>query len=74
MRQMLDAVFDNGAPETGEIVLTVSDAYRLLGACIELINLCSKVTGKIDPALGSMLEYARQEALGELCFRKVSCN
>jgi len=74
VQQMIDTVFDNGAPETGEIVLTVSDAYRLLGACIDLIHICSKVTGRIDPALGSMLEYAREEALGELCFRKVSCN
>jgi len=71
---MLDRVLDNGAPETEEFALTVSEAYRLIGACIELINLCSKVTGKIDPALGTMLEYARQEALGKLCFRKESCN
>jgi len=63
---------DNAAPETEDFTLTVSDAYRLMGACIELINLCSKVTGKIDPALGSMVEYARQQALGELCFRKES--
>ena len=71
---MLDTVLNNEATEPEEFTLTVSDAYRLMGACIELVNLCSKVTGKIDPALGSMVDYARQEALGGLCFREGSCS
>jgi len=66
---MLDAVLNDKASESEEMTLTVSDAYRLMGACIDLIGLCSKVTGKIDPAVGSMVDFARQEALGGLCLR-----
>ena len=32
-----------------EIGLTPSDACRLIAICIDLIDLCAKVTGKIDP-------------------------
>jgi hypothetical protein len=46
-----------------EIRLTPSDAYRLMAICIDLIDLCSKVTGKIDPAVASIVGYARDEAL-----------
>ena len=47
------------------VTLTASDASRLIGICIELIDLCAKVTGKIDPKVGSILNYAREEALSE---------
>ncbi len=43
--------------------LTHSDACRLMAICIDLIDLCAKVTGKIDPAVGSIVDYARDEAL-----------
>lgn len=49
----------------GEINLTPSDACRLMAICIDLIDLCAKVTGKIDPAVGSIVSYARDEALSE---------
>jgi hypothetical protein len=45
------------------IRLTPSDACRLIAICIDLIDLCAKVTGKIDPALASIVAYARDEAL-----------
>ena len=48
-----------------DIGLTPSDVCRLIAICIDLINLCAKVTGKIDPALASIVEYARDEALSE---------
>jgi hypothetical protein len=46
-------------------VATVTDveARRLLGVCIELIDLCSKLTGKIDPAAGTLIAHARDEAI-----------
>jgi hypothetical protein len=34
-----------------------------MAICIDLIDLCAKVTGKIDPAVGSIVDYARDEAL-----------
>jgi hypothetical protein len=46
-----------------EIGLTASEASRLMAICIDLIDLCAKVTGKIDPAVGSIVDYARDEAL-----------
>jgi hypothetical protein len=48
-----------------EVGLTASEACRLMAICIDLIDLCAKVTGKIDPALASIVSYARDEALSE---------
>jgi hypothetical protein len=47
----------------GDVGLTHSEACRLMAICIDLIDLCAKVTGKIDPAVGSIVDYARDEAL-----------
>jgi hypothetical protein len=49
--------------EREEIGLTPSEACRLMAICVDLIDLCAKVTGKIDPAVGSIVGYARDEAL-----------
>jgi len=49
--------------EHEEIGLTASEACRLMAICVDLIDLCAKVTGKIDPAVGSIVGYARDEAL-----------
>jgi hypothetical protein len=46
-----------------DIGLTPSDASRLIAICIDLIDLCAKVTGKIDPAVATIVGYARDEAL-----------
>jgi hypothetical protein len=43
--------------------LTTADACRLVAICIDLIDLCAKVTGKIDPAVASIVGYARDEVL-----------
>jgi hypothetical protein len=48
-----------------DIGLTHSEACRLMAICIDLIDLCAKVTGKIDPALASIVSYARDEALSQ---------
>ena len=46
-----------------DVGLTHSEACRLMAICIDLIDLCAKVTGKIDPAVGSIVDYARDEAM-----------
>jgi hypothetical protein len=46
-----------------DVSLTPSEMCRLIAICIDLIDLCAKVTGKVDPALGSIVAYARDEAL-----------
>ena len=43
--------------------LTTADACRLVAICIDLIDPCAKVTGKIDPAVASIVGYARDEVL-----------
>lgn len=49
-----------------DVTLTAAEACRLIDICIELIDLCAKVTGKIHPAAGLMVGYARDEALSEV--------
>ena len=49
--------------EREEIGLTASEARRLMAICVELIELCAKATGKIDPSVGPIAGYARDEAL-----------
>ena len=46
-----------------ERTLTSFEAQRLVGICVELLDLCSKVTGQIDPALGKLIAFAHDEAL-----------
>jgi hypothetical protein len=59
-------LFERSRPlvaEREEVGLTQSEASRLMAICVDLIDLCAKVTGKIDPTLGSIVGYARDEAL-----------
>jgi hypothetical protein len=43
--------------------LSAAEVRNLIGICIELVNLCARVTGKFDPAMGTMVGYARDQAL-----------
>jgi hypothetical protein len=49
--------------EREEIGLTPSEARRLMAICLDLSDLCAKVTGRIDPTVGSIVDHARDEAL-----------
>ena len=49
----------------GDVGLTPADACRLMAICIDLIDLCAKVTGKIDPAIATIVGYARDEAMAD---------
>jgi hypothetical protein len=55
-----------------EATLTACEAQRLIGICAELLDLCSKVTGQIDPAVGQMIAFARDEALTGVHYSKSS--
>jgi hypothetical protein len=33
--------------------------------CTELVNLCARLTGKIDPAAAAMLAYVRDDITAE---------
>jgi hypothetical protein len=61
----MNVLSNRSKSDVEDVTLTASEACRLIGICIELIDLCSRVTGKIDPAVGSIVGYARDEALAE---------
>ena len=48
-----------------DVTLTAAEACRLMGICVELIDLCAKVTGRVDPAIGSIVDYACDEAFSQ---------
>ena len=62
----LNIVANSAKADTSGVALTASETSRLLGICIELIDLCAKVTRKIDPAVGSVVENARDEAIADV--------
>jgi hypothetical protein len=45
--------------------LSKHDTRLLLVVCTELVNLCAKLTGKIDPAAAAMLAYVRDDIVSE---------
>ncbi len=51
------------ARRSEKMTLTDFDAQRLIGICIELLDVCSKVTRKIDPAIGTLIAVAHDEVL-----------
>ena len=48
-----------------ESKLSKQDTRLLVVMCTELVNLCARLTGKIDPAAGAMLAYVRDDIVGE---------
>jgi len=53
-------------PKIGELTLSAFESRRLLAICVELIDSCAKVSGKIDPAVGDLVAHARDEVLIEV--------
>jgi hypothetical protein len=47
--------------ETEKSQLSKQDVRLLVIMCTELVNLCAKLTGKIDPAAAAMLTYVRDD-------------
>jgi len=47
--------------ETDKSRLSKRDLRLMLVMCTELVNLCAKLTGKIDPAAAAMLAYVRDD-------------
>ena len=44
-----------------ESQLSKQDIRLMLVLCTELVNLCARLTGKIDPSAGAMLAYVRDD-------------
>ena len=55
----------NSGLETEKSQLSKQDTRLLLVMCAELVNLCARLTGKIDPAAGAMLAYVRDDIVAE---------
>ena len=45
--------------------LSKQDLRLMLVMCTELVNLCAKLTGQIDPAAAAMLTYVRDDIASE---------
>ena len=45
--------------------LSKQDLRLMLVMCTELVNLCAKLTGQIDPAAAAMLAYVRDDIASE---------
>ena len=51
--------------DTDKSQLSKQDLRLMLVMCAELVNLCAKLTGKIDPAAAAMLTYVRDDIASE---------
>jgi hypothetical protein len=54
---------DNIKRPVGELSLSACEARRLYGICVELLELCSHISGRIDPQAGWMVAHARDEVM-----------
>ena len=50
---------------TEKLQLSKQDLSLMLVMCTELVNLCAKLTGQIDPAAAAMLAYVRDDIASE---------
>jgi hypothetical protein len=62
---MTSPASDRSKAELEQSQLSTRDIRLLLVICVELINLCAKLTGKIDPAAAAMLTYVRDDIQSE---------
>jgi hypothetical protein len=58
---MAAQVNKKSGPETEEPQLSKQDVRLLVIMCTELVNLCAKLTAKIDPSAAAMLIYVRDD-------------
>jgi hypothetical protein len=58
---MVAQVNNKSATDTEKSQLSKQDVRLLLIMCTDLVNLCAKFTGKIDPAAAAMLAYVRDD-------------
>ena len=62
---MVARVSEKSESETDKSQLSKRDLRLMLVMCTELVNLCAKLTGKIDPAAAAMLTYVRDDIASE---------
>ena len=62
---MVARVNKKSESDTDKSQLSKQDLRLMLVMCTELVNLCAKLTGKIDPAAAAMLAYVRDDIASE---------
>jgi hypothetical protein len=62
---MVARVNKKAESEVEKSQLSKQDICPLLVVCTELVNLCARLTGKIDPAAVAMLSYVRDDIISE---------
>jgi hypothetical protein len=62
LKKSAPALIDTKRP-IRELNLSACEARRLYGICVELLELCSHVSGRIDPQAGWMVAHARDEVM-----------
>jgi hypothetical protein len=62
---MVARVSEKSESETDKSQLSKRDLRLMLVMCTELVNLCARLTGKIDPAAAAMLTYVRDDIASE---------
>jgi hypothetical protein len=62
---MVAKVSNKSNTDTDKSQLSKQDIRLMLVMCTELVNLCARLTGKIDPAAAAMLAYVRDDIVAE---------
>jgi hypothetical protein len=62
---MVAGVCNKTESEAEKSRFSKQDIRSLLVTCTELVNLCARITGKIDPAAATMLAYVRDDIASE---------
>ena len=62
---MAAQVSKKSVTDTEKSQLSKQDTRLLLVVCTELVNLCAKLTRKIDPAAAAMLTYVKDDIVAE---------
>ena len=55
--------FEVPTAKVGELRLSACETHRLMSICVELLEFCCHVSGRIDPAAGWMVAHARDEVM-----------
>jgi len=55
--------FEVSTAKVGELRLSACETHRLMSICVELLEFCCHVSGRIDPAAGWMVAHARDEVM-----------
>jgi hypothetical protein len=62
---MASQVSKKPGSDTEKSQLSKQDIRLMLVMCTDLVNLCVRLTGKIDPAAATMLAYVRDHIIFE---------